>query len=97
MTDPDTRERGTTGGWTPVIDRNRCEGKAACVAVCPKNVFAIERLRDDDRAALGLLGKLKAWVHGGQQAYAVRADQCHGCNQCVYACPERAITVTAKS
>ncbi|MCA9546479.1 MAG: ferredoxin family protein [Myxococcales bacterium] len=93
MSERDTKGCGEAGGWTPEIDRNRCEGKAACVAVCPMNVFAIEPLRDDDRAGLSLLGRLKAWAHGGKQAYAVRADACHGCNRCVYACPERAITV----
>ena len=29
------------GAFAPVIDRNRCEGKGDCVAVCPRNVFVL--------------------------------------------------------
>ena len=46
---------------------------------------------DADFAALGLLGKLKAVVHGRRTAYTPKADQCHACGLCVVACPERAI------
>lgn len=78
------------------IDRNRCEGKAACVHVCPRSVFEIQRIGDSERAGLSWLGRLKAWAHGGKQAFAVRAADCDGCRQCVIACPERAITVREK-
>ena len=30
------------GAFVPVIDRNRCEGKADCVRVCPVGVFAVD-------------------------------------------------------
>jgi Fe-S-cluster-containing dehydrogenase component len=30
----------------PVIDRNRCEGKRACVHACPYNVFEMGMLDD---------------------------------------------------
>ncbi|MCA9527116.1 MAG: ferredoxin family protein [Myxococcales bacterium] len=83
--------------WEPVIDRNRCEAKADCVAVCPYDVFAIERLRPEDKAALRGLGRVKAFFHGYQQAYAVRADACHGCGLCVKACPEKAIKLRART
>ena len=77
----------------PVIDRNRCEGKQDCVEACPYDVFAMGRLTDAERASLSFVGRLRAWAHGGKQAYAVRADACHGCGLCVSACPERAITL----
>jgi NAD-dependent dihydropyrimidine dehydrogenase PreA subunit len=79
------------GVFAPVIDRNRCEAKADCVRVCPYDVFEIAPLSAADKRALSLVGKLKAWAHGGKQAFAVRADACHGCGLCVEACPEDAI------
>ncbi len=83
--------RGAPGRVAPVIDRNRCEGKAACVAVCPAAVFQIRVLTVAERAALSWRGRLKAWAHGARQADAVRADACLACGECVNACPEDAI------
>jgi NAD-dependent dihydropyrimidine dehydrogenase PreA subunit len=78
----------------PVIDRNRCEGKEDCVRVCPYDVFELGVLSPDERAKLSLVGKLKAFAHGGRQAFAVRAAACRGCGLCVEACPEKAIRLT---
>lgn len=75
----------------PVIDRNRCEGKEDCARVCPYDVFELGVLSAADRAGLTLVGKLKAFAHGGRQAFVVRAAACHGCGLCVEACPEQAI------
>ena len=82
---------GRPGRVVPVIDRNRCEGKSACVKVCPYHVFELRMLAPDDRAGLSLAGRLKAWAHGGRQAYAVGSEDCHACGLCVAACPEQAI------
>ena len=81
------------GAMVPVIDAGRCEAKAACVKVCPYDVFEVRRLTRDERAELSWLGKLKAWAHGNQRAFAVRADACHACGLCVKACPEQAIVL----
>ena len=81
------------GQLAPVIDPNRCEGKSACVAECPYDVFVVHRRERGELPGLTMLGTLKWWAHGGQQAEAVRADQCHGCGLCVTACPESAITL----
>jgi NAD-dependent dihydropyrimidine dehydrogenase PreA subunit len=85
---------GTPGRVRPVIDRNRCEAKADCVRVCPYGVFSIQALTTADRQGLSLRGRLKAFFHGGKQAYTPKADHCHACGLCVSACPEGAITLT---
>jgi len=88
---PDCRH--PPGVLRPVIDANRCEGKAACVAECPFEVFVVRRRERAELPALTVLGTVKWWVHGGLQAEAVQADRCHGCGRCVTACPESAITL----
>ena len=77
----------------PLIDRNRCEGKAACVEVCPYDVFDIAVLSTAERRELSLIGRIRALVHGGVQAVLVNPDQCHACGLCVKACPEDALTL----
>ncbi|MGD0192870.1 MAG: ferredoxin family protein [Rhizomicrobium sp.] len=79
------------GITVPLIDRERCEGKEDCVAVCPYSVFEVRKLEKSERAQLSLKGRIKAFVHGNRQAFAVHADQCHACGACVAACPETAI------
>ena len=101
MTQPKGPEQGDCkhepGAMAPLIDRNRCEGKEDCVRVCPYDVFEMGRLSREERRGLSLVGRLKAFAHGYRQAFAVRADACHGCGLCVTACPERAITLRARS
>ncbi len=75
----------------PVIDRDRCGAKAACVAVCPYQVFDVRRLEPGERAGIGLRGRLKLIVHHGRQAVTPRLDSCLACGKCVAACPEEAI------
>lgn len=81
------------GRMMPAIDRNRCEAKAACVSICPYQVFEIHVLTAAERRALSIPGHLKVLVHGGKQAFAVRGDRCRACGLCVRACPEQAITL----
>jgi len=79
------------GVFEPIINRERCEGKADCLQVCPYDVFALAALTKEQRSALSFGGRLKLWVHGGRQAIAASADQCRACGLCVAACPEKAI------
>jgi 4Fe-4S ferredoxin len=81
------------GTFRPVIDRNRCEGKADCVRVCPVGVFAVATLLPDLRAGLRLRGKIKGFVHRWQQAQLLKVSACEACGLCVNACPEKAITL----
>ncbi len=79
------------GIFAPVIDRTRCEAKEDCVEACPYDVFEVRKLADEDKHAIPLVARVKAWVHGNRQAFAIRADECHACGLCVIACPEHAI------
>jgi len=79
------------GRFVPRIDRNRCEAKADCVRVCPYQVFEIRPLAAEDERGLSFVGRIKAFAHGGEQAFAVNAAACHACGLCVKACPESAI------
>jgi NAD-dependent dihydropyrimidine dehydrogenase PreA subunit len=85
--------KGPRGTLRPVIDRNKCEGKADCVRVCPEHVFEVGTITAADRAALSFLGKLKSYAHRGKTAYTPRAEACMSCGLCVTACPEKAITL----
>ena len=86
-----TRCAPDAGRVAPVIDRNRCEAKGACVRVCPFDVFEIGVIGPDERRGLSLVGRVKAFAHRGRQVFTVRAENCHACGLCVTACPERAI------
>jgi NAD-dependent dihydropyrimidine dehydrogenase PreA subunit len=79
------------GLMVPLIDRDRCEGKAACVGVCPRRVFTLGVLPPAERAGLSLRGKVKGLVHGWKQAFTPNASACEACGRCVEACPEGAI------
>ncbi len=79
------------GQSRPVIDRNRCEGKADCVRVCPYKVFEIGKINADQKKQLSLRGRLKAFAHGGKQAFVINGDACRACQLCVQSCPEQAI------
>ena len=94
---PDAACKAEAGSFRPAVDARRCEGKAACVSVCPYNVFAVGRMSDETFNAMPFLVKLKLWAHGRQTAYTPRADACHACGLCVAACPEGAIRLVRLS
>lgn len=83
------------GAFHPVIDRNRCEGKAECVAVCPHSVFSLGTLPRGERSALSLRGRINGFVHGWRQAMTPNAGACEACGRCVEACPEQAISLAS--
>ena len=81
------------GVMIPVIDRNSCEGKGACVSVCPVAVFNVQVLPKNERAELNFKGKIKGFFHGWKQAILVNPNACEACGLCVKACPENAISL----
>ncbi len=91
MVAPDCKQ--APGIFAPVIDRNRCEGKEACVAACPYDVFTMGTLSRDQRRDLTWIGTLKGFGHRWRQVFATNAAACHACGLCVAACPEKAITL----
>ena len=90
-TNPECKQ--AAGVFTPVVDRNRCEGKEQCVKVCPYHVFSLLTVPRGERSGLTLRGKVKGYVHGWQQAYAIDSAACRACGLCVSACPEKAIAL----
>jgi NAD-dependent dihydropyrimidine dehydrogenase PreA subunit len=84
------------GRLIPIIDRNRCDGKQDCVAVCPFDVFAMQRLTALDLAMFPVAPRKAHKLIGKWQAFTVRAEACHACNLCVVACPEDAIRLVRR-
>jgi len=87
--------RQPAGKLRPVVDSGRCEAKAACEAVCPVDVFAVERIKPDVFRSLPLTSKVKVWVRGMKTAETPNASACLACALCVGACPEGAIRLVA--
>jgi NAD-dependent dihydropyrimidine dehydrogenase PreA subunit len=46
---------------------------------------------------LSIKGRIKAWAHGGSQAFVTAPNACAACGECVRACPEKAITLVRRS
>jgi 4Fe-4S ferredoxin len=80
----------------PRVDRARCEGKGACVRVCPYDVFEVRQIVETEYRALSLVARVKLWLHGKRTAYTPRADACQSCGLCVAACPEHAIRLVSR-
>jgi 4Fe-4S ferredoxin len=93
---PGEQCRAEPGAYAPVIDRNRCEGKAECVAVCPYGVFEVRRIDDADFQALSFFGRLKSRAHRRLTAYTPASEACQACGLCVVACPEQAVALVRR-
>jgi 4Fe-4S ferredoxin len=91
MTKADPNCRFDPGVMVPMIDPMRCEAKGPCVPICPYDVLVLRTVPPEEKARLPLVGRLKLFVHGGKQAFALNPDACRGCGLCVKACPEKAI------
>ena len=90
---PGEQCKAAPGSYVPRVNRNRCEGKSDCVAVCPYDVFEVRHIDPEDARTLSWVGRMKSFAHGGKTAYVPRAADCQACGLCVVACPEKAITL----
>ena len=93
MTSPEQRCKHPPGQFVPVVNRQRCEGKADCVRVCPTDVFAVQTLPVSQRSGLGMIGTIKGFAHRWQQAMVINPTACQACGLCIKACPENAISL----
>ncbi|HTZ62035.1 MAG TPA: ferredoxin family protein [Thermoplasmata archaeon] len=93
---PGERCRAPAAEWMPAIDRNKCEGKADCVEVCPYSVFELGALTDSEFDTLTYFGQLKARRHQRKTSRTPKAEACRACGLCVVACPEDAITLVRR-
>ena len=91
MTQGDPNCRFEPGVMVPIIDPMGCEAKGPCVPICPYDVLVLRTVSAEAKAQLPLLGRVKLFVHGGKQAFALDPDACRGCGLCVKECPEKAI------
>ena len=48
------------GVFRPLVDPGICEGKQACVQVCPSDVFEVKRMTNADFASLTPFERLKS-------------------------------------
>lgn len=78
----------------PIIDKVKCDGDAACIRVCPNNVFSVREITDDENKQLPFLGRFKTKIKGRAKSFVVRAELCIGCNLCVTNCHENAIKLS---
>ncbi len=62
-----------------VVNTQRCKGCDLCVVACPVNVLALEPKEVNDK--------------GYHYAYSAKPDDCIGCANCGYVCPDGCITV----
>ena len=85
--------KAAPGRFVPVVDLQRCEGKADCVEVCPYDVFEIGTIDEAKYRALPWLNRVKLRIHGKQVAHTPHAEACQACGLCVVACPEHAVSL----
>ncbi|MFH1327908.1 MAG: ferredoxin family protein [Candidatus Bathyarchaeota archaeon] len=60
------------------VEYSKCDGDAACIEVCPTEVFEIKEVKGFD----------------GKKSVVINNDACIICRACEVQCPTLAITVT---
>jgi NAD-dependent dihydropyrimidine dehydrogenase PreA subunit len=101
-----TRKEQKPGLFAPVMNRLKCEGGhhhsckdqgMPCIAACPYGVLEILPLTAADKHLMNFGDRLRGFVHGNRQAYAVEPDKCTACGLCVQACMMHAIKLKRQS
>lgn len=84
----------------PVIDYNKCTGKAVCVEVCPEGIFEIRNLDQiqfcEETKASGICPEPR-YATKDKRSYPVNIDKCTECGICIEKCPEQAIRLIKKN
>ena len=65
-----------------VVNTERCKGCSLCIASCPSNVLSLQPREVN--------------IRGYHYVYMKNPDDCIGCANCGYVCPEGEITVYRK-
>lgn len=86
--------RNNIPSTSPVfVNLDACDGCGLCVDVCPKGLFEMKELSDEEHGQLSFVGKIKVRIKGRTKSYVTQPDDCISCGKCVRSCHERAITV----
>lgn len=87
---------GEIGTTAPVIDRERCVGDAACIAVCPHQVLALRPVAAQDCDGLPASTRFLLSLSQGLQAAVAAPERCRACGLCLAVCSQRAIALRAR-
>ncbi|MDR3182621.1 MAG: 4Fe-4S dicluster domain-containing protein [Planctomycetaceae bacterium] len=77
------------------IDKSACDGCGVCVKKCPKNVFILKDISDEEIADLSFMGKLKVRFRR-KKSYVNDYNLCISCKLCERSCHKFAIQVGEK-
>ena len=75
------------------VNPSFCDGCGACVECCPRAVFSLREITEEERKSLSLPGKIKVRVKGKVKSFVTNSEDCITCGLCVNKCHEKAISL----